>query len=146
MMKEFGEKLPNVQYVLRVGSYAVIIENERIAVVPSDTLKGFMLIGGGLENGESEIVGLCREALEEVGYEISIGEKIGVATEYLYAEIDRKYFAKECHFYRAQLGEKVNSTPEYDLIWIGIDKLPEMYHRSHQWIIEQELLTELSTN
>jgi len=145
-MRDFGEKLPDVQYFPRVGSYAVIIENERIAVVPSDTLKGFMLIGGGLENGESEIAGLCREALEEVGFKISVGEKIGTATEYLYAEIDQKYFAKECHFYRAQLGEKVNSTPEYDLIWIGIDKLPEMYHQSHKWIIESQLLTELSAN
>jgi hypothetical protein len=33
-MKEFGEKLPDIDYLHRIGSYAVIIENERVAVVP----------------------------------------------------------------------------------------------------------------
>jgi 8-oxo-dGTP diphosphatase len=138
-MIEFGEKLPNIQYIHRIGSYAVIIENEQIAVVPSDELGGFMLIGGGLEEGESETEALQREAIEEIGFELKIGEKLGVATEYLFAEIDQKHFAKECHFYRAELAEKVSSETENELIWLSLEKLVEMYHQCHRWIIEEEL-------
>lgn len=138
-MKYFGEKLPNVQYVHRIGSYAVIIENACIAVVPSNTVNGFMLIGGGLENGESEIDGLRREAIEEIGYELKIHEKLGVATEYFYAEVENTYFAKECHFYRARLRQKVSSNTENELIWLEIEKIGEIYHQCHQWIVEEEL-------
>jgi 8-oxo-dGTP diphosphatase len=137
-MKYFGEKLPDVQYIHRIGSYAVIIENNCLAVVPSD-VSGFMLIGGGLEEGESETDGLRREAIEEIGFELKIGEKLGVATEYLWAEIDQKYFAKECHFYRAELMEKINSETEDELIWLPPERLGEMYHQCHQWIVEEEL-------
>lgn len=138
-MKSFGEKLPNIQYFHRIGSYAVIIENERIAVIKSTRLNSFFLIGGGIENGESEKEALQREAVEEIGYKISIHEKIGVATEYLYAEIDKRYIAKECHFYRAELVEKINEQTENELIWIGIDEIGELYHECHQWIVRQEL-------
>jgi 8-oxo-dGTP diphosphatase len=138
-MKEFGEKLPNTHYLHRIGSYAVIIESERVAVVPSDELGGFMLIGGGLENGESEIEALHREAIEEIGYKISIGEKIGTATEYFYAQIDQKYFAKECHFYRAGLAEKVSEQSENELIWLPKERHDEIYHQSHRRMVEQEL-------
>ena len=138
-MREFGEKLPDVQYVHRIGSYGVIIENGHIAVVPSDTLDGFMLIGGGLEADESELDGLRREAIEEIGFELKIYEKIGAATEYLYAGTDQKYFAKECHFYRAQLREKISEQTENELIWLPIERLEEMYHQCHRWVIEQEL-------
>ncbi|HRH42910.1 MAG TPA: NUDIX domain-containing protein [Pyrinomonadaceae bacterium] len=140
-MKSFGEKLPNTQYSHRIGSYAVIIENERIAVIKSPRLNAYFLVGGGIENGESEKEALQREALEEIGYKISIHEKIGVATEYLYAEIDKKYIAKECHFYLAELAEKINEQTENELIWIGIDEIGELYHECHQWIVRQELKT-----
>lgn len=137
-MKEFGEKLPNIQYVHRIGSYAVILENEQIAVVPSDA-GGFMLIGGGLEKDESERDGLSREAIEEIGFALNIYEKLGVATEYLYAEIDKTYFAKECHFYRAELAEKINEQTENELIWLPLERIGEMFHQCHQWMIKQAL-------
>lgn len=138
-MKYFGEKLLNIQYTHRIRSYAVIIENESIAVIKSTRLNAYFLIGGGIENGESEKEALQREAFEEVGYKILIHNKIGVATEYLYAEIDKKYIAKECHFYRAELAEKINEQSENELIWIGVDEIGELYHECHQWIVRQEL-------
>ena len=138
-MREFGEKLPDIEYIHRIGSYAVIIENEQIAVVLSDELGGFMLIGGGLEAGESETEAMHREAIEAVGFELKIDKKLGVATEYLYAHLDQKYFAKECHFYRGELAEKVSSDTENELIWLPVERLAEMYHQCHRWIIEEEL-------
>ena len=40
-----------------------IIENERIAVIKSPRLNAYFLVGGGIENGESEKEGLdhCRK-------------------------------------------------------------------------------------
>ena len=138
-MKSFGEQLPNIQYLPRIGSYAVIIENERIAVIKSPRLNAYFLIGGGLDEGESEQEGLEREALEEIGYKIKVHQKIGAATEYFYAEIDEKYFAKECHFYRCELIEKVSDSAERELIWLTAENINDIYHDCHQWIDRQEL-------
>ncbi|MBX7172340.1 MAG: NUDIX domain-containing protein [Pyrinomonadaceae bacterium] len=138
-MKSFGEKLPNTHYFHRIGSYAVIIENERIAVIKSPRLNAYFLIGGGLDEGESEQAGLEREASEEIGYQIKVQHKIGIATEYFYAEIDEKYFAKECHFYRCELLEKVNDSAERELVWLSAENIKDLYHECHQWIIRQEL-------
>lgn len=138
-MKYFGDKLLNAHYFHRIGSYAVIIENERVAVIKSPRLNAFFLIGGGLDEGESEQEGLEREAIEEIGFRIKVQHKIGIATEYFYAEIDEKYFAKECHFYQAELIEKVNDTAERELIWLTEEQINDLYHECHQWIIRQEL-------
>ena len=80
-----------------------------------------------------------REAIEEIGFEVETSEKIGEAIEYFYAEIENRYIAKECHFYRALLINKVREKTEHELIWITENELGEMYHKSHQWIVEQEL-------
>ena len=138
-MKEFGEIIKGVEYHHRPGSYGVVIKNGQCGVIRSTVFNKYFLPGGGIEKGETEIAALHREALEEIGFEIEIGEKIGVAAEYFFDEHDRKYFVKECHFYCFELKEKVGMRPENQLIWIGRNELEEMYHRSHQWIVETVL-------
>ncbi|MEO6589011.1 MAG: NUDIX hydrolase, partial [Pyrinomonadaceae bacterium] len=71
--------------------------------------------------------------------EIEIGEKLGSAIEYFYAEIDKCYIAKECNFYLASVLSRVKKNSETELIWISQDALNGMYHRSHQWIVGKEL-------
>ncbi len=143
-MKEFGEKVEGVEYSKRPGSYGVIIKDNRIAVVKSSIYHRYFLIGGAIEKGETEAEALRREAIEEIGFEIEIGEKIGAATEYFYAETDKQYIAKECNFYRARLMDKIREKAENELVWINRNELDKMYHRSHQWIVEKELNSRLS--
>jgi 8-oxo-dGTP diphosphatase len=138
-MKEFGEKVKGVEYSARPGSYGVIVKDGRIGVVESRGYDTYFLVGGGIESGESETETLRREAIEEIGFQIEIGEKIGEAIEYFYSEAEKRHVAKECHFYRVSLTDEADEKGKHKLAWITGDKLGEMHHRSYRWIVEQEL-------
>jgi len=138
-MKEFGEKLEGVEYFVRPGSYGVVIKDDAVGAIKSDVFDKYFLVGGGSEKGETEIEALRREAAEEIGFEIEILEKIGAATDYFYAELDQKYIAKVCTFYRIELARKIDRTVCDKLIWITKDELENMYHKSHRRIAEKEL-------
>jgi 8-oxo-dGTP diphosphatase len=138
-MKEFGEKVKGVEYLRRPGSYAVIIKDGRIGVLKASGYGTYFLVGGGIEAGESETEALCREAIEEIGFQIRVGEKIGAATEYFYSAREKKYVAKECHFYRVVLNGKAEQKGKHELAWITRNELGEMHRRSYRWIIEKEL-------
>jgi 8-oxo-dGTP diphosphatase len=138
-MKEFGEKLEGVEYKHRAGSYGVLINNEQIGVLKAKGYDTYFLTGGGIEAGESETETLRREAREEIGFEIEVGEKIGEAIEYFYSKGEKQYTAKECHFYRVKLIEEADEKGKYELIWISREDLDRMHHQSYQWIIDQEL-------
>lgn len=138
-MTEYGERLKEIEYSPRLGSYAVIIKDNRIGVIKSSVFDKYFLVGGAIETGETEAEALRREAIEEIGFEIEVGEKLESAVEYFYAEIDECYFAKQCNFYLASVLNRVKKNSETELIWIDKDALDEMYHRSHQWIVRKEL-------
>ena len=138
-MKEFGEIIKGIEYLKRPGSYGVIIKDGRIAVIKPSLYKKYFLIGGGIENGEDEIEALRREAVEEIGFEIEIKEKIGKATEYFHAEKDKQYIAKECNFYRVLILNKLTGKAKNKLLWIDKSELGEIHHKSHRWIIEKQL-------
>jgi len=138
-MKEFGEKVKGVEYSRRPGSYGVIIKDGEIGVVKSSGYDTYFLVGGGIDAGENETETLCREAIEEIGFRIEVGEKIGEAIEYLYVEQINQYIAKECNFYRVSLTAEAEEKGKHKLVWISRDELNQMHHQSYRWIVEQEL-------
>jgi 8-oxo-dGTP diphosphatase len=138
-MKEFGEKLEGVEYLKRPGSYGVIIKDGRLGVLKAKGHDTFFLVGGGIDAGESETETLRREAAEEIGFHIEVGEKAGEAIEYFYSAREKQYVAKECHFYRVRLMNETAEKGKHELIWITRDELDRMHHQSYQWIIKQEL-------
>jgi 8-oxo-dGTP diphosphatase len=138
-MKEFGKKVKGIEYTKRPGSYGIIIKDGRIGVVKSSGYYTYFLVGGGVEEGEDETQTLRREAIEEIGFQLEVREKIGAAIEYLYVEEEKEYIAKECNFYRVLLADKTEEKGKHKLVWITKDRLDEMHHRSYQWIIEKEL-------
>ena len=74
-MREFGEKIEGFDYCSRPGSYGIIIANNRVGVIKSKVSDKYFLVGGGIDDGESETEALRREAFEEIGFEIEILEK-----------------------------------------------------------------------
>jgi 8-oxo-dGTP diphosphatase len=138
-MKEFGEKVKGVEYRRRPGSYAVMIKDDRVGVLKAKGYDTYFLVGGAIEAGESETETLRREAVEEIGFRIEVGEKAGAAIEYFYSEREKRYIAKECHFYRVALAGKADEKGKHELVWITRNELDRLHHRSYQWIAEQEL-------
>ncbi|HEX8247703.1 MAG TPA: NUDIX domain-containing protein [Pyrinomonadaceae bacterium] len=138
-MKEFGEKAEGVEYLQRAGSYGVIIKDGRAGVLKASGYDTYFLVGGGIDAGESDTETLRREAAEEIGFHIEVGEKIDEAIEYFYSAREKQYTAKECRFYRASLMDKTERKGKHELVWITPGELKEMHHQSYRWILEREL-------
>ncbi len=81
----FGEKIKDINYVVRKGVYGVTFNKHRqVAMVRNQY--GYFLPGGGIEEGENFEECLRREFIEETGYSIIIKNYIGKASKYYYAE------------------------------------------------------------
>jgi 8-oxo-dGTP diphosphatase len=138
-MKEFGEKVEGVQYSRRPGCYGVVIKGGAVGVIKPDDYDTYFLPGGGIDEGENERETLRREALEEIGREIEIFEKLGEAEEYVFSKAEKKYIVKECHFYRFSLRNESKTESKYELLWIRGNELEKMHFESYRWIAEKEL-------
>lgn len=140
-MIEFGTKLKNKRYAQRPGAYAVILNEEGLVGVVKNP-KGYFLLGGGIEGGETPEQALHRECKEEIGMSLRIERKIGVATQHLYVpEIDL-YLSKEGHFYEATLLTLVdeNSEDNHEFHWLSVSEaLEKLHHQSHRWALEEHL-------
>ena len=145
-MKVFGEIKEGIEYAKRLGSYGVIITNGRIGVIKASGYDSYFLTGGGIEDGENEKETLRREAAEEIGFLIEIGEKIGEAIEYFFSKAEKKYVAKECHFYRVSLVKEAEEKGKHELVWITKDEIGKMHHECYKWMVEKELQSINSTN
>lgn len=139
-MIEFGKRSAGVQYIERIGAYAVIPEEPGVFVVIR-TPKGYFLPGGGLHAGESPEEASRRETLEETGYDSVILSSLGSA-----AQFTRKY-RKIGHFFIARTSGKVAEAVETDHELFRLpteDAIRQMRHEYHAWAI-REALTKIST-
>jgi 8-oxo-dGTP pyrophosphatase MutT (NUDIX family) len=138
-MLEFGEKLEGVKYRELPCARLVIKDADgKFAFV--EVGDQYFLIGGEIKKGESESRALIREAQEEIGAEVMIGKKIGMAGDYLYARRISEYIHKTNSFYEAQIaGEPKGGTePNHRLIWATLDEANQkIRQRSHFWALEQ---------
>ena len=80
--KVFGEPQPGLAYRDRLGAYGIAFDGRGRAAVVYCERKGFFLLGGGMEPGESEADCVRREALEETGRAVTVREKACVGEEY----------------------------------------------------------------
>lgn len=79
MHRIFGVKESAV-YLDREGAYLVPVRQHQVGVV--QTPKGYFLLGGGLEKGESHRACIHRECLEEAGLSVRVGRPVCSAETY----------------------------------------------------------------
>lgn len=114
-------------YELRKSARAILLNEEgQIALLKVKAGKYHKLPGGGIEFAESIESALEREVMEEVGAVISIGQKIGIITEY------RSQFKQiqESHFYQCktvgEIGAPTYTEREaldgFSLIWVHYEE------------------------
>ena len=135
---EFGLAASGAEYILRPGGYAVIFRaSGEVAVV--STPSGLVLPGGGQERGESPEDAAVRETREECGLRISLGSRIGVADELVFAADEERHYRKRCTFFIAESLGKVNKgEPDHKLTWLSPEKAgPELRHESQRWAVAE---------
>lgn len=121
--KVFGAPQPGATYRARPGAYGIAFDREGNAAVVYCRRKGYFLLGGGMEAGESEEECIRREALEETGYSVAVGEKVCIGEEYT-TDLRGAPYHPIGHVYLVRLEEKVREPVETDhiLTWVPVDE------------------------
>lgn len=136
MHKCFGIK-ENAEYTDREGAYLIPFRGNMVGVI--QTSKGYFLLGGGLEAGESHSACINRECIEEAGYLSLVKEQVCSAEAYT-THPTIKYFHPIQTYYYGELLEKVGEPTEDDhrLCWIEYNQLKGMLFVDMQnWALEQ---------
>ncbi len=133
---EFGLFDAAAEYVLRPGGYAVIF-NAAGEVAAASTPRGLFLPGGGQGLAESPGEAAIRETREECGLRISLGSRIGVADELVFAVEEGRHFRKRCVFFMAEVIEQIGAGElDHELIWLApAIAATSLQHESQRWAV-----------
>lgn len=139
MHKIFGEK-KNVEYEDRIGAYLIPFKENKVAVVK--TSKGYFLLGGGIEEDESNEECIIRECLEESGYDVRIDKYICSAETYgnHYSNNPHiEYFHPIQYYYLGEIMEQKQLPLEEDhcLIWVRYEELRgKLFVEMQNWALD----------
>ena len=136
MHKIFGVK-EEAEYTDREGAYLIPFRGNMVGVI--QTSKGYFLLGGGVEAGESHSACIERECMEEAGYLSLVKDKVCSAEAYT-THPTIPYFHPIQTYYCGELLEKVAEPTEEDhrLCWIEYDRLKgRLFVEMQNWALEQ---------
>lgn len=128
-----------VEYRDRPGAYLIAVHKERLAV--ARTPKGCLLLGGGLEEGESHQECICRECLEEIGYSAAVGDYVCSAEMYRRNEKNGFYHPIQ-YYYTGELlaRDAVPVEKDHCLEWIALKEIEQRMHLPAQgWAVKYYL-------
>lgn len=94
--------------IYRNAVRAIILKEDKLLMVYSETAKEYKFPGGGIEKEEAREVALKRETLEEVGHDIkSVNEPLGYVDQ-LYNDIydEDRYFYQRSYYYFCEIKEE----------------------------------------
>ena len=136
MHRIFGIK-ENVEYRDREGAYLIPYCNTQIGVIK--TPKGYFFLGGGLENGESHLVCIERECIEEAGCSPCIKGKLCSAEAYTKHPMIGYFHPIQTYYFGTLLDRKFSPIEvDHALCWIEYDQLKgNMFVEMQNWALEQ---------
>lgn len=137
----FGIQEPGVNYIDRPGAYAFLV-NKHNELAVMQTHWGTFLPGGGIDPGETEVLGLSRELREEMGVKLLKADLVCRANQYLFSRHYQTHFLKKGAFFRVEIAQPIllKLQKDHELLWMdrrqaGME-LNEEYQR---WALEQWL-------
>lgn len=136
MHKIFGTN-EGVGYVHRKGAYLIPIKDGRIGII--QTPKGLFLLGGGIDNEETDTLCITRECMEETGYSVLTGKKVCSAETYTKHPVIG-YFHPIQTYYLGELVEQkqIPIDSDHKLVWMDYDNLKgRMFSEMQNWALEQ---------
>ncbi|MHC9001072.1 NUDIX hydrolase [Enterococcus bulliens] len=137
------EKEEDKVYKERKGAYVVISRETKQEIILVQAPNGaYFLPGGEIEQNETHHETIAREMLEEVGFEVEIGEYLGEAIEYFYSSHRDTYYEHPGYFYVVDAFEKVAEPTETtnNLLWTTPEEAMLLLKRgSHRWAVQKWL-------
>jgi 8-oxo-dGTP pyrophosphatase MutT (NUDIX family) len=121
---EYNQDVP-----LKIASRALIIKDNKVAVLYSQKYKAYMTPGGGLERGESLEEACIREAKEETGILVKPLEKIAILDcNYPKIRIVHHYFVCDYIEDLEQIQQTLHEQDQ-DLIlkWLTLEEVKQAY-------------------
>ncbi|OIQ76936.1 RNA pyrophosphohydrolase [mine drainage metagenome] len=124
MIRRFGEAPHRGQkYRLRAGAYVILRSGSSILMThQSMPAPEFQLPGGGIDPGESPLQALHREVIEETGWRISVGRRLGAFRRFTFMPEYEIWAEKLCTVYLARpvlrLGPPVEAG--HTAVWMSI--------------------------
>lgn len=120
----------------RVGSYVIVIEDDRILLVRwvEGPVPEWTLPGGGMEFGETAEACAVREALEETGLDVEIDRLLGVHDRYIPVEQRLRTADLPLHLHKVVYqghvtGGELTTTSDPGIdraAWIDLADVPEL--------------------
>ncbi|MGE7111539.1 NUDIX hydrolase [Lysinibacillus sp. NPDC047702] len=139
----FGKKKEDIEYIRRPAVYCLMFDSHKENIGIIQTIDGkYFLPGGGIENNETHEECLKREALEEMGVDIEIGNFVGYARRYFYSTNENKYYLSEGYFYLCDMGMQINKPKEKEhfLKWIEpIQAIKNLFHEHQSWAVNEAI-------
>ena len=130
MIPRLGEKTrPGTRYRLRPGAYAILLRDGDVLLThQAEPTPEFQLPGGGIDKGESPVVSLHREVMEETGWRIGRPVRLGAYRRFTFMPEYDLWAEKLCHIYLARpaLRHGPPTEPGHAAIWAPLATAPEM--------------------
>jgi 8-oxo-dGTP diphosphatase len=124
----FGTPKPGFAYTARLGAYGIAHSAQGlIAAVEGDRGKLYFP-GGGVIPGETVRVALEREALEECGWTVAVGEQLGHAFQLTHG--DEGNLLLEARYFRLSVLSIDHSSAEHRVVWLPAEACAERMHRA----------------
>ena len=138
MHRLFGTK-ENVQYYDREGAYLIPVKGNLVGVVRLP--RGYFLLGGGVESGESHKECIERECMEEAGYRVSVGDKVCSAEKYCYYESTGFFHPIQNYYFGTLLSKEAEPIEtDHEFMWIEYSEIKgKMFSEMQDWALEMAL-------
>ncbi|MCH5191251.1 MAG: NUDIX domain-containing protein [Oscillospiraceae bacterium] len=135
MHKIFGIK-KDVEYTDRKGAYLIPVKENKIAVIKTE--KGYFLLGGGIEFGETDEECILRECLEETGCKATVGKFVCSAESYT-EHFKIGAFHPIQNYYLGELSEQITEPCEQDHIleWVTYKEIKgKLFADLQNWALD----------
>lgn len=112
----------------RVSIYALIFKDNNLLILKNKTEKLCDIPGGGVELNETLAEALQREAMEEAGASIIMGEFVHLKQDYFYHSGQKAFFKTIQLFYTANLRQELTEPTEKKtewVKWVPLNKISE---------------------
>ncbi len=135
MHRVFGTR-ENAEYTDRKGAYLIPVRGDMVAVMR--TPLGYFLLGGGIEDGESDVTCISRECIEEAGCPAVVKDELCTAETFFHNE-KIGYFHPIQTYYTGLLLPPVAAPSEKDheLLWMKYSDIKgKMFWEMQDWALQ----------